>query len=107
MTQRFSQVVNELYIETLIGEASSIRVGVAPPKDTHQFIGVWDTGATRTVISKNVVDKLELSLTNKTQVTTVNSTRTANLYLVNIFLQNGVTFEGLEVADGDLGTWIS
>ena len=102
MTQRFNQVVNELYLDTLIGEARSIRVGDAPPKDTHQFIGVWDTGATRTVISKDVVSRLGLSLTNKTQMSTVNGMRTANLYLINIYLKNGMVFEGLEVADGEL-----
>lgn len=102
MTQRFNQVVNELYVDVLIGEARSSRVGAAPPKDAHKFIGVWDTGATRTVISNNVVSRLDLSLINKAQMSTVNGIRTANLYLVNIYLQNGVTFEGLEVADGEL-----
>ena len=35
MTQRFNQVVNELYVDTLIGEARSSRVGAAFRTDSR------------------------------------------------------------------------
>lgn len=102
MTQRFSVATNVLLTDMLIGEAAQLKPGNAIPSDAVQFSGVWDTGASSTVISENVVNTLNLSSLDKVETKTANGIRIANVYLINVYLNAGVTFPGLRVTDGTL-----
>ena len=66
------------------------------------FEGVWDTGATGTVITKKVVDALKLKPTGQTDVYTAKGKSTTNKYLVNIYLPMNVGIQGVNVTEGDL-----
>ena len=102
MTEKFDGTTNVLYTDVLIGEARKIKNERRNPVGAKPFRGVWDTGASRTVISENVVRKLNLSSIDKSETLTANGPRTANVYLVNVYLKNGVAFPGLSVIDGQL-----
>ena len=102
MTQRFNVATNVLHTDMFIGEAAQLKPRDARPSDAVLFRGVWDTGASSTVISENVVNTLNLSSLDKVETKTANGIRVANVYLINVYLKAGVTFLGLRVTDGTL-----
>lgn len=64
--------------------------------------GLWDTGATGSVISKRIVDELRLIPTGKTLATGVHSTIEVNTYIVNVALPNGVLVQDVRVTESPL-----
>lgn len=77
------------------------KSGGTHPK-VEEFIGLWDTGATGTVITKKVVDKLKLKPIGKTKVYHANGEDTVNVYAINLYLPNGVAFGFVRVTEGIL-----
>ena len=64
---------------------------------------LWDTGATRTCISKEVVTALNLIPLGKQNMLTPSGTSIANTYLIDVFLPNNVTVHDLVVCDSEIG----
>jgi predicted aspartyl protease len=64
---------------------------------------IWDTGATGSVISERVVERLGLYPISRREVTTANGRRIAGVYLIGLYLLNDVVFPALPVTDGNLG----
>ena len=64
---------------------------------------IWDTGATGSVISERVVERLGLYAISRQEVTAANGSRTAGVYLIGLYLLNNVVFPSLPVTDGNLG----
>ncbi len=58
---------------------------------------IWDTGATATAITQNVVDKLGLLPTGMTNVSTANGTALQSTYIVNVGLPNQVLVQDVTV----------
>lgn len=71
--------------------------------ELKQFQAIWDTGATGSVITQNVVDACGLKPTGMTMVRGVHGSQPAETYLVNILLPNGVGFVDIEVTKAELG----
>ena len=67
-----------------------------------QFIAIWDTGATGTVITQKVVDACGLKPIGVTQVRGVNSVTISEVYLVNAVLPNTVGFANVRVTKGTI-----
>lgn len=74
--------------------------GIVPKHE--EFVALWDTGATGTVITKNVVDKLGLIPTGKELTYNANGEAIVNSYLIGIQLPNGVGISKLRVTEGIL-----
>jgi hypothetical protein len=68
----------------------------------HKFNAIWDTGATNSVITKNVVNKLNLIPTGMTEVHGVNSKSIRNTYLVNFFLPNRIGIKEVNVTESEI-----
>lgn len=69
----------------------------------HQdFDAIWDTGATNTVISPQVVNACNLKPFSMAQVHTASGTSVCEVYLVNIALPNGVAFANVPVTNQPL-----
>ncbi len=67
------------------------------------YQGIWDTGATNTVITKKIVNELNLQPTGKTDVDTANGkVPNVDTYLVNINLPMNVNVQGVTVTEGNL-----
>lgn len=66
------------------------------------FIGLWDTGATGTVISKNVVDALNLKPISKAKVFHADGESIVNVYAINVILPNQVGFKFVKATEGKL-----
>ena len=65
---------------------------------------LWDTGATRTCISKDVVSSLGLTPVGKQQIHTPSGVSTANTYQLDILLPNNVMALNIVVFDSEIGT---
>lgn len=71
------------------------------------FKALWDTGATGSVITQEVVDALGLQPTGRVQVHGVAGETTCDTYLVSLRLPNAVEFPELKVTKGILGAEFS
>lgn len=63
----------------------------------------WDTGATGTCISKELVDRLSLMPTGKVNVSTPSGVGVMNKYVINLILNNEVRIQNLIVMDSEIG----
>ena len=68
----------------------------------RDYQGIWDTGATNSVITKKVVDELGLKPTGVVEVHHAHGKTNANVYLVNIILPNKVVLPIIRVTEGVL-----
>jgi len=74
---------------------------VHPP--TREYIGIWDTGATNSVITQKVVDEVGLIPTGTAMVNTASEDDVlTNTYFINILLLNDVGFIGVRVSLGKI-----
>ena len=103
-TTKFNKKVNVLETEVGISESCDLESVEVHP-EIIQFKAIWDTGASCSCISENVVKSLNLSEIDQVINNTANGTRQAGVYLVNIYLPNKVVFPGVRVIDAKiLGT---
>src|SRR3989344_4858518 len=65
-----------------------------------KYEGIWDTGATGTVITKKVVEDLSLKPTGKKEVHTADGSGLKDAYLVNVYLPMGVSVQSVTVTEG-------
>ena len=68
-----------------------------------KVVGLWDTGATSTCISYDVVSKLNLVSTGKTRIQTPSGSKEVNTYLLDVILPNKVAIRDVPVLDSDIG----
>ncbi|HET6254810.1 MAG TPA: retroviral-like aspartic protease family protein [Puia sp.] len=67
--------------------------------------GIWDTGATNSVITQEVADALGISATGITNVNTASETnKPTATYLVDIFLKADLRVQGIEVTLGKINS---
>lgn len=92
-TEKYDKIQKKL-INSAIVESST---NVLPVK------AQWDTGATGTCISKELVKKLNLLPTGKVNVSTPSGIGTMNKYIINLILNNEVRIQNLIVMDSEIG----
>ena len=68
--------------------------------DAKKYIGIWDTGATNSVISQKVVDECNLKPIGMTMVQSATDQRARETFLVSIFLPNKVVVPSVRVTKG-------
>ncbi len=73
----------------------------APPRS--DFVAIWDTGATASVITQEVVDACGLKPIGMTQVHGVGGLVNCEVYLVSVTLPNNLTVPEVRVTKGNLG----
>jgi len=71
-----------------------------PAKPNAQAI--WDTGATITVVTKGVADRLGLRPVGMIKCKTVGGERESNIYVISLFLPNGVCIPEMKVCEGEV-----
>lgn len=67
-----------------------------------EYIAIWDTGATNSVITQKVVDDLQLKPIGVTEMHHAGGTSISNVYLVNIALPDGVMVSHVRVTLAEL-----
>lgn len=65
---------------------------------------LWDTGATNSCISHDVVQQLSLVPTGKINIQTPNGSSVVDTFMVDVFLLNRVRIRDVVVCDSDIGT---
>jgi len=73
-----------------------------PPAALKRFLAIWDTGATNSVITQQVIDECGLKPIGMTQVNTANGSMITPVFLASIFLPNKVCIPQLRVTQGNL-----
>ncbi|MFP5042698.1 retroviral-like aspartic protease family protein [Parasediminibacterium sp. JCM 36343] len=74
-----------------------VYICVPNTKSSFQVKAIWDTGATATVITDNVVRALGLIATGMSHVHTANGITIQNTYIVDVILPNGAKIESVTV----------
>lgn len=78
-------------------------VSVSNNGKSMSVTALWDTGATGTCISYDVVNSLGLIATGKQNIRTPSGGSTSNTYLVTITLPNNVMIPNVVVFDSEIG----
>jgi len=88
--------------------SSDIGVSIPFNPDSYQlepdilsYKAIWDTGATCSVITKDVAKKLGLEPVSKTIVRGVGGEKIENVYLVNFYLPNKVMIPFVRITECD------
>lgn len=87
---------------TLINDVEISQAYDLEGKNNYPHItvkGIWDTGATSSVITKQFANQLGLIPTGKITITGVNHVTVENTYIVNIYLPNHVCFPFMKIAE--------
>jgi len=105
-TTKANGLVRELKNDLLVSDAYKPEPGIPPPP-RQKFVCIWDTGATNTVITKTVINGLNLQPSGRTVVRTVGegsdfNEYEVNTYLVNLFLPNNVVVAAVPVSEGGI-----
>jgi hypothetical protein len=100
-TVKFNALSNTLYSN--VGIYPSFDPDKNEPlKKGKKYKAIWDTGATNSVITDNVINDLELKPTGMTKTHTVGGLINVNTYLINIALPNRVGFKEVIVTKGEI-----
>jgi predicted aspartyl protease len=97
-TTKFKRKTNVLYCHVYVS-ASSLTVTRPTSK---QYLAIWDTGATNTVITSQVANDLDLKPIGRTRVKTASGTADCNVYLTDIILPNKIIIQNVRVTEGVL-----
>ena len=68
----------------------------------REYVAIWDTGATNSVITKKVVDELGLKPISVSEMHHAGGMSFANVYLLNIRLPNGLMVGHVRVTEAQL-----
>lgn len=101
-TQLYEGTVNVLQSSCYVCEAYDPATPPDPPLELKPFSGIWDTGATGTVITQRVVDECGLAPTGMVMVHGVAGVHPSETYLVNVMMPHGVGVPKLRVTKGVL-----
>jgi len=91
-------------IQTQVEVCPAFDPLVLPHPQHKTYNAIWDTGATASVISKNVVDHHNLQPIDMVNVHTAGGLTACNVYLVNLILTNKVSIPDLRVTQASLHT---
>jgi len=96
-------LARELYNNVWVSNASKTAIS----SDEEEFggvecKGVWDTGATNSVISERLVNRLELPVISEIPTSGVNGTFITTLHVVDLWLPNQILIPRLQVSKGIL-----
>lgn len=101
-TYKSKAIANALFSHIFVSEASEEEDLRKRPK-LHPFEGLWDTGATDTVISQKVVSVCDLKPVSRRKMQTPNGVKETYTYLIDVMLPNNVMIPGILALEGDMG----
>ncbi len=81
---------------------AKIRIPEIFKEYSHEFVdtyAIWDTGATNSVLSKDIISKFNLKSTGKTIVHGVHGKKEVNTYIIDIVI-NKIIFKEINVTEG-------
>ena len=107
LTIKVSGKASQLITDLAISAAFDPNAPPNPPPATESTKALWDTGASKSVISRAVVKALGLTPTGATNVSHAGGMSVSPTHLVNLYLPNQVGIVGVLVTEfegtGDFG----
>jgi predicted aspartyl protease len=100
-SSKFSGIVNVIQTQVGISEAFDPKRTTSPPYPKI-FDAIWDTGATNSAITEEVVSACGLKPIGMTKVHTAKGEHETNVYFINMALPNNVGIANLRVTEGIL-----
>jgi len=97
---RLARVLHSPCRISLAADIANLAPALRPK--TEEFVAIWDTGATGSVITQRVIDKCELKTIGVAKVHGVQGESITSRHLVNILLPNTVTITDVTVTLGNL-----
>ena len=106
-TTKATGLRNALENQILISEVYDPATGLPEPVK-RQYVAIWDTGATNTVVTRKVAQELNLRPSGRVSVQAVGAgdqvhEYETDTYLLNIHLPNNVVIFGIRVSEGTIG----
>lgn len=75
------------------------------PSQSVKTKAIWDTGATNTVITNEIADRLNLEPSGYTEVNTASESKLrTNTYIIDLKLKKDVVISALQVTEGKIST---
>lgn len=102
-TVRANGLLRDLRTECRISSAFDPASTPVEQPASCQFAAVWDTGATNSVITQQVIDACGLVATGMAENQSAHGMKVVETFLVNITLINGVQVLSVRVTKADLG----
>lgn len=99
-TVKADGLLRALVTDVFISEAHDPKIQTPPT--LKKFLGIWDTGATHTMITNTVVSECNLAPTGRVMVQTAGGSQQVLTYFVNIGLPNMVQIPQIRVSEGIL-----
>lgn len=96
----YSGIVRQLITDCHISLPSATNT--LPSRQFLKFKAIWDTGATNSVITENVVKQMSLQATGMIKARGVHGESLVNTYIVDIGLPNRVCIQNVKVSEGKL-----
>jgi hypothetical protein len=98
---RFTGKVNVLYTPVDVSDVCPHGIILDVAKHPKKFNGqaIWDTGATNSVITEDVVKALSLQPTGRSINHGVHGPQQCNVYHISLWLPNKVLFQALKVTE--------
>lgn len=100
-TITYTSIINRIHSPVYI-EKSKLPGDASECSRSGELNGVWDTGATKSCISRDVAINLGLTSIGKIDVWGIGGRTPKDQYIVNVILPNRVRFLNLTVSEGDL-----
>jgi len=103
-TMKYSKITNVIFTPVHICYGFE-PFGSDKPPEPKEFIAIWDTGATGTVITKNVINGCKLKPISVIEVRTASKQvekEFSHVFLVNIFLPNKIMIPKMRVCEGNI-----
>ena len=99
-TINYGQIVESVVTECIV---SNVDVGDnSKQSNGERILAIWDSGATSSIITRNIIDKLKLQPVGVCQVAGIHGTEYEYTYYVDLMVPGEMTFKTLEVTEGDL-----
>lgn len=101
-TLKNSAIIGQLVTPCEVSEAFDPNVATGSRPRRLRFTGLWDTGATGSMITSRVAGALGLMPSGMCQTYHAQGVSYVNTYLINIVLLNGIQVYNLKVSEGNL-----
>jgi len=101
-TSHGKEYLHALVNEVFVSEAFDHRIATTPAPQRIQYIALWDTGSTTTLITNRVATALNLQPSGRTKVIGIHGPEEMDTYFIKLFLPNHVSFVGIRVAEGKI-----
>lgn len=98
----YGRPVNELKTSCSVSDAALQQTAAFDLTKTERVQGLWDTGASGSVISRALAAKLKLVPITRCRTYHAQGESMVNVYLIDLVLPNNLLVRGLRVSEGVL-----